>query len=82
MSEKEKKFDFQKRLIDYAVRIIKVSEQLPEVKAGKHISFQILRNSTSPAPNFIHKVFLAINSFFSRQFASFRGLKKVPVFLG
>ncbi len=59
MSEKEKnkennqkKFDLQERLIDYAVRIINVSEQLPETKAGKHISFQILRSSTSPAANY------------------------------
>ena len=59
MSEKEKntennqkKFDLQERLIDYAVRIIKVSEQLPDTKAGKHVSSQILRSGTSPAPNY------------------------------
>jgi len=52
MSEKEKKFDLQERLIDYAVRIIKVSEQLPETKAGKHISSQMLRSGTSPAANY------------------------------
>ena len=80
MSENEKKFDLQDRLIDYVVRIIKVYEQLPETKDGKHISSQILRSGTSPAPNFIHKVFLAISLFFSCQFESFRGLKKVSVF--
>ncbi len=52
MNEKEKKFDLQERFIDYAVRIINVSEQLPETKAGKHISSQILRSGTSPAPNY------------------------------
>jgi len=52
MSEKEKKFNLQERLIDYAVRIIKVSEQLPETKSGKHISSQMLRSGTSPAPNY------------------------------
>ncbi len=59
MSEKEKnrennqmKFDLQDRLIDYAVRIIHVSEQLPDTKAGKHISFQMLKSGTSPAPNY------------------------------
>ena len=59
MSEKEnsgegiqKKFDLQERFIDYAVRIIKVSEQLPETKAGKHISSQMLKSGTSPAPNY------------------------------
>ncbi len=52
MSGKEKKFNLQERLIDYAVRIINVSEQLPETKAGKHISSQMLRSGTSPAPNY------------------------------
>ncbi len=59
MSEKEKnrennqmKFDLQDRLIDYAVRIIHVSEQLPDTKAGKHISFQMLKSGTSLAPNY------------------------------
>ncbi len=79
MSEKEKvkennqkKFDLQDRFIDYAVRIIKASEQLPETKAGKHVSFQILRSGTSPAANygeaqsaesradFIHKLKIAL----------------------
>ena len=52
MNEKEKKFDLQERFIDYAVRIINVSEQLPETKAGKHIASQIIRSGTSPAPNY------------------------------
>ena len=52
MSEKAKKFGLQDRLIDYAVRIIKVSEQLPDTKAGKHVSSQILRSGTSSAPNY------------------------------
>ena len=47
-----KKFDLQERFIDYAVRIVNVSEQLPETKAGKHIASQILRSGTSPAPNY------------------------------
>ncbi len=67
-----KKFDLQERFIDYAVRIINVSEQLPETKAGKHIASQILRSGTSPAPNygeaqsaeskadFIHKLKVAL----------------------
>ena len=48
----QKKFDLQDWFIDYAVRIIHVSEQLPETKAGKYISYQILRSSTSPAANY------------------------------
>jgi four helix bundle protein len=42
----------EERLIDFAVRIIKLSNQLPKTPAGKHISGQILRCGTSPAPNY------------------------------
>ncbi len=34
---KEKEFDLQDRLVDYAVRIIELSEVLPETKAGHGI---------------------------------------------
>ncbi len=72
MNEEKKKFDLQERFIDYAVRIINLSEQLPETKTGKHIAFQILRSGTSPAANygeaqsaesradFIHKLKIAL----------------------
>ena len=52
MDEKVKKFDLQDRLIDYAVRIIKLCAQLPDTKTGRHISTQLLRSGTSPAPNY------------------------------
>lgn len=40
------------RLIDFAVRIIKLSGGLPRTPAGKHIGVQIMRSGTSPAPNY------------------------------
>lgn len=49
---KERPFDLRDRLIDYAVRIIKLSEVLPGTKSGGHISSQILRSGTSPAANY------------------------------
>ena len=49
---KERQYDLQDRLVGYAVRIIKLSESLPETKAGKHVCSQILRSGTSPAPNY------------------------------
>ena len=70
--KESRKFDLQERFIDYAVSIIKLSEKLPETKAGKHISSQILRSGTSPAANygeaqsaeskadFIHKLKIAL----------------------
>jgi four helix bundle protein len=39
-------------LIDFAVRIIKLSANLPKIPAGKHIAGQMLRSGTSPAPNY------------------------------
>lgn len=40
------------RLVNFAVRIIKLSACLPKTPAGKHIAGQILRSGTSPAPNY------------------------------
>ncbi len=42
----------EERLINFAVRIIKLSTCLPKTPAGKHIAGQILRSGTSPAPNY------------------------------
>ncbi|MCA9096491.1 MAG: four helix bundle protein [Planctomycetaceae bacterium] len=65
-------YDLEDRLIDYAVRVIRLSEALPETKAGRHVASQILRSGTSPAPNygeaqgaesrkdFIHKLKLSV----------------------
>jgi len=44
--------ELEERLIDFAVRIIKLSASLPKTPAGKHISGQILRSGTSAAPNY------------------------------
>ena len=42
----------EERLIDFAVRVIKLSVKLPKTAAGRHIAGQILRSGTSPAPNY------------------------------
>ena len=44
--------ELEERLIDFAVRIIKLSSCLPKTPAGKHTAGQILRSGTSPAPNY------------------------------
>ena len=49
---KEGSFDLKDRLIEYAVRIIRLTEALPNTKAGVHVAGQILRSGTSPAPNY------------------------------
>ena len=69
---KGRKFDLQDRLVDYAVRIIKLSEAISDGRAGRHVCLQVLRSGTSPAPNygeaqsaesradFVHKLKIAL----------------------
>lgn len=42
------KFDLEDRLLDFAVRIIRVTESLKRSRAGQHIADQLLRSGTSP----------------------------------
>ena len=42
----------ENRLIDFAVRVINLADALPGSPAGRHVSGQILRCGTSPAPNY------------------------------
>jgi four helix bundle protein len=46
------KFELEERLIWFAVRIIELSNHLPDTKAGNHLSGQIVRSGTSPALNY------------------------------
>ena len=48
----KREFDLQDRLVDYAVRIIKLSNALSKDQTGTHIHSQILRSGTSPAANY------------------------------
>ena len=52
MSKENRIFDLEERLIDFAVRIIRIAESLPKTKVGNHISGQLIRRGTSPAPNY------------------------------
>src|ERR1700682_6010290 len=42
----------EERLIEFAVRVVMLSANLPKTPAGKHIARQIMRSGTSPAPNY------------------------------
>ena len=44
--------DIESRLLDFAVRIIRVCDALPRKPAAKHIRDQLLRSGTAPAPNY------------------------------
>ncbi|UCF02700.1 MAG: four helix bundle protein [Deltaproteobacteria bacterium] len=52
MSKESKIFDLEDRLIEFAVRIIRLAESLPKTKVGKHVAGQLIRCGTSPAPNY------------------------------
>ena len=53
MNDRQKTADeLQERLIDFAVRIIKLSAHLPKNPAGRHSAGQILRSGSSPPPNY------------------------------
>ena len=51
-TNKERKFDLEERLIDYAILISDLIEQLPNSKLCNHIGGQIIRSGTSPALNY------------------------------
>ena len=72
MADVAKSNVLERRLIDFAVRVIKVADSLPKSTAGKHIAGQLLRSGTAAAPNyaeargaestadFIHKIKMAL----------------------
>ena len=44
-------YDLEERLLDYAARIIRLVDSLPNTKAANHVGGQLLRSGTSPLPN-------------------------------
>ena len=44
--------DIEERLIDFAVRVINLCGHLPDTAAGRHVSGQLLRSGTAPAPHY------------------------------
>ena len=52
MSKDLKIYDLEERLIDFAIQIIQMAETFPKTRAGNHISGQLIRCGTSPAPNY------------------------------
>ncbi len=64
--------DIEERLLEFAVRVGKAVDALPDTRLGRHIAGQLVRSGTSPAPNyaeacaaeskkdFIHKLAIAL----------------------
>ena len=65
-------FDLEERLLEFAARIIRLADALPNTQTGKHVAGQILRSGTSPMAqhgeaqgaesrkDFIHKMKIAL----------------------
>ena len=47
----ERKYDLEDRLLDYAARIVRLTDALPRSRAGSHVGDQLLRSGTSPLSN-------------------------------
>jgi four helix bundle protein len=68
------KQDLEERLINFAVLIVRITENLPPTKSASHLAGQLLRSGTSSALNygeahggesrrdFIHKIKLVIKN--------------------
>ena len=64
--------DLEERLLEFAARVGKVVDALPDTRLARHIAGQLVRSGTSPAPNyaeacaaeskrdFIHKLGIAL----------------------
>lgn len=52
VERKQKKYDLEERLIDFAVLILEVGQSLFNTRAGSHIGGQIVRSGSSPALNY------------------------------
>lgn len=71
-NEFRKGADIEDRLLDFAVRVGKAIDVLPDTRLARHIAGQLVRSGTSPAPNyaeacaaeskrdFIHKLSIAL----------------------
>src|SRR6266705_3022861 len=44
--------ELEERLLEFAARVGKVVDALPDTRLGRHIAGQLVRSGTSPAPNY------------------------------
>lgn len=89
-AQKNPEYDLEERLLDYAARIIRLSESVVPSRAGRHISDQFLRSGTSPFPNhgeaqaaessadFVHKMKVCLDEL-RGTFRWLRLVQRVPL---
>ena len=44
--------ELSERLLEFAARIGKVVDALPDTRMGRHVAGQLVRSGTSPGPNY------------------------------
>lgn len=83
-------FDLEERLLEFAVAIIRLAEQLSPTRAGNHVAGQLLRSGTSPLPNhaeaqaaesvedFIHKLKICLKEL-KESLRWLRLIQRVPL---
>ena len=51
LKDGNEQYDLEERLLDFAARIIRMSEKVPRTRPGNHVAGQVLRSGTSPLSN-------------------------------
>jgi len=66
------KYNLEERLLEFSIKIIRLTETMYNTKAGNHVAGQLLRSGTAPYPNhgeaqsaesandFIHKLKISL----------------------
>ncbi len=85
-----KHYDLEDRLLEFAARIVRLVEQLPDNRAGNHVAGHLLRSGTSPLPNhgeaqaaestndFIHKLRICLKEL-RESYRWLRLIQRVPL---
>jgi four helix bundle protein len=83
-------FDLEERLLEYATRVIRLSDALHSTRAGNHVAGQLLRSGTSALPNhgeaqaaesrgdFVHKLKICLKEL-RETYRWLRLVQKVPL---
>jgi four helix bundle protein len=85
------KFDLEERLINFAVLIIEITEEMPNKKSANQLSGQLIRSGTSPALNygeaqsgesrkdFVHKIKIVLKEL-RETFVCLRIIKRAKLY--
>ena len=47
-SQNRDKFDFEEKLMDYAIRVVRLTEELPDNRAANYVARELLISGTAP----------------------------------